>query len=132
MFLSFRRRVNRKKPSGKYLKYKEVARALVRARLEYFNALYEYKWNRIAIKDHKSRWGSCSKKDNLNFNYRIALLPPRLADYIVVHELCHLGELNHSQRFWALVERTMPDWRARRAELMKIGVSSARLGVDYS
>ncbi|MBX4198964.1 M48 family metallopeptidase [Candidatus Parcubacteria bacterium] len=103
------------------MKYKEEARALVRARLEYFNAEYGFKWNRIAIKDHKSRWGSCSKKGNLNFNYRIALIAPHLADYIVVHELCHLGELNH------LVERSMPDWRKRRDELMKIGANTASL-----
>ena len=118
--LKIRRRIRRRKLAGKYLKYKEVARGLVRERLEYFNTLYGYKWGRIAIKDHKSRWGSCSKKGNLNFNYRVVLLPPHLADYIVVHELCHLGELNHSPRFWALVERALPDWRARRAELMKV------------
>src|SRR3954464_6248053 len=112
----------RRKPAGKYLRHKEEGRALVRARLEYFNTEYGYKWNRIAIKDHKSRWGSCSKKRNLNFNYRIALIPAHLADYIVVHELCHLGELNHGPKFWVLVERAMPDWKKRRDALMKISL----------
>ncbi|MBX4195675.1 M48 family metallopeptidase [Candidatus Parcubacteria bacterium] len=124
MFLSFRRkRADRKrKPSARYLKHKEMARGLVQARLEHFNTFYNFDYKRIAIKNHKSRWGSCSKKGNLNFNYRIALLPPHLADYIIVHELCHLEEFNHSERFWALVEKTLPDWRKSRAELMRIDV----------
>lgn len=119
MFFKLRSR-SRRKPSATYLKHKEEAREFVRARLEYFNTFYNFKWKRIAIKNHKSRWGSCSKKGNLNFNYRLVLLPQHLADYIVVHELCHLEEFNHSERFWALVERTIPDWRKRRAELQKI------------
>jgi predicted metal-dependent hydrolase len=57
---------------------------------------------------------------NINFNYKIALLPPRLADYIVVHELCHLGEFNHSKAFWDLVAVAIPDYRERRAELRAI------------
>jgi predicted metal-dependent hydrolase len=124
MLLTFRRR---RKPVARYLKYKEEARVLVKARLEYFNTFYNFEYKRIAIKNHKSRWGSCSKKGNLNFNYRIALLPPHLADYIVVHELCHLGEFNHSKKFWALVERTIPDWRMRRAELMRTAVNTVSL-----
>ena len=78
-----------------YLKYKETARALAKSRIEYYNTLYGFIFNRISIKNHKSRWGSCSKKGNLNFNYKIALLPEALADYVIVHELCHLGEFNH-------------------------------------
>lgn len=119
----FRRKVKRRvgkvrKPSPQYLKHKEEARALVKARLEYYNSFYNFTYKRISIKNHRSRWGSCSKKGNLNFNYRIALLSPDLADYIVVHELCHLGEFNHSKSFWMLVARTLPDWPRRRKELM--------------
>jgi predicted metal-dependent hydrolase len=105
-----------------FLEHKEQARAIVQQRIEHFNALYSFSVGTIRIKNQKSRWGSCSKKGNLNFNYRIALLPERLIDYIVVHELCHLGEFNHSQNFWNLVARTIPDFALRRAELKKIHV----------
>jgi predicted metal-dependent hydrolase len=67
----------------------------------------------------KSRWGSCSRKKNLNFNYKLIQLPLELADYIVVHELCHLQEFNHGQGFWNLVGETIPDYKARRDELRK-------------
>ena len=80
-------------------------------RFEYFNKFYSYKWNRIFIKNQKTRWGSCSKRGNLNFNYRIALLPPEAADYIIVHELCHLKEFNHSRNFWKLVEQQIPNYK---------------------
>jgi hypothetical protein len=99
--------------------YKKQARQLVEARIKHFNAIYNFKFQRIAIRNQKTRWGSCSKKGNLNFNYKIVLLPPELADYIVVHELCHLGELNHSRNFWALVEKTVPNWRELRMSLRK-------------
>ncbi len=93
-----------------YLKYKEMARALVESRISYYNNFYNFKINRISIKNTKSRWGSCSKKGNLNFSYKIALLPQELADYVIVHELCHLGEFNHSKRFWKLVSLTIPNY----------------------
>lgn len=102
-----------------YLKYKEAARALVRARIKYFNQIYGFKVGRISIRNQRTRWGSCSKKGNLNFNYKIALIAPHLADYIIVHELCHLREFNHSKRFWALVARAVPDYLCARQELKK-------------
>ena len=102
-----------------FREHKERARALVQERLLYFNQFYGLKWNKIAIRNQRSRWGSCSRKKNLNFNYKIALLPAHLADYLVVHELCHLGELNHSQRFWDLVGKTIPQYRSLRRELRK-------------
>jgi hypothetical protein len=110
-----------KKVPQKYLKYKESARALVNERLQYFNQYYGYKWNKIAIRNQKTRWGSCSKAGNLNFNYKIALLPPRAADYIIVHELCHLKEFNHSQNFWNLVSKTIPDFKEVRKQLKNNG-----------
>lgn len=102
-----------------YLVYKEQARTLVTERLEHFNALYAFKYKNIAIRNQKTRWGSCSRKGNLNFNYKLALLAPRFADYIIVHELCHLEEFNHSAKFWKLVERAIPDYRLLRSELRK-------------
>lgn len=65
---------------------------------------------RIAIREQKSRWGSCSNRDNLNFNWKLMLAPPEALEYVVVHELCHLIEFNHSQRFWRLVESRMPEY----------------------
>ena len=100
-----------------YQRLAEPARNLVRERLAYFNATYNLKFKRVAIRDQRTRWGSCSRKGNLNFNYRIVLLPDRLADYIIVHELCHLAEMNHSSNFWKLVAQTLPDYAARRCEL---------------
>jgi len=114
------KRVNRRKH---FAEYKERARVLVEERLAHLNQFYGFRWHMIAIRNQRSRWGSCSRKGNLNFNYKIALLPPHLADYIIVHELCHLGELNHSPKFWALVARTLPHHRALRRELRKVGMS---------
>lgn len=105
---------------GDYENYKETARQIVRQRLEHFNQFYGYSWGRISIKNASSRWGSCSKKGNLNFSYKIALIAPELADYIIVHELCHLGEFNHSPNFWALVEKTIPNYRGLRKTIKQM------------
>ncbi|HAO64836.1 TPA: M48 family peptidase [Candidatus Taylorbacteria bacterium] len=117
-------RAVRRGASGRleYLKYKEVARDLVLRKLAEFNLFYNFKYNRISIKNHKSRWGSCSKKGNLNFNYRLALVPESLVDYVVVHELCHLGEFNHSKNFWNLVAQTVPNYLELRNRLHKINM----------
>ncbi len=100
-----------------YLENKESVRLLVYDRLSYFNQFYGFKWKKITIRDQKSRWGSCSKDGNLNFNYKILFLPTELQDYVIVHELCHLGELNHSQNFWRLVGKTLPDYNNLRKKL---------------
>ena len=102
------------------MKYKEEARALVMEKLMVFGKIYNLFPNRIAIRNTKSRWGSCSKRGNLNFNYRIVFLPPALADYLVVHELCHLGEFNHSPKFWNLVAVAVPDYKKLRKELRNV------------
>ncbi|MEK7061908.1 MAG: M48 family metallopeptidase [Patescibacteria group bacterium] len=94
-----------------YLQYKERAKLLVENRINHYNKFYNFKINKITIKNQKSRWGSCSKKENLNFNYKIALLPQNLADYVIVHELCHLGEFNHSKKFWKLVSLTITNYK---------------------
>lgn len=100
-----------------FIEYKQSALRLTQERIAHFNTFYNFTFSRISIKNQRTRWGSCSKKGNLNFNYRIALLPKELADYIVVHELCHLGEFNHSPRFWSLVARTIPDHRVCKNQL---------------
>ena len=99
------------------------ARELVHARLPELNREYGFRYGRISIRDQKTRWGSCSEKGNLNFNYKIAFLPPELADYLLVHELCHLKEMNHSPRFWELVERTISKYQVRRKQLRNISLS---------
>ncbi len=78
-------------------------------------------FGRISIRCQKTRWGSCSAKGNLNFNYLLMLMPEQIRDYVVVHELCHLQEMNHSKEFWNLVESVMPDYKARRQYLKEHG-----------
>lgn len=103
-----------------YRRYKNSALAIVQDKLLRFNGFYGFSIGSVAIRNQKTRWGSCSKSGAMNFNFRIALLPERLADYIVVHELCHLGELNHSKKFWSLVAAAIPDYAARRRQLRRI------------
>jgi predicted metal-dependent hydrolase len=103
-----------------YIEYKETARTLVHARLEHFNTYYRLSYNRVSIKETRSRWGSCSKKGNLNFSYKLALIPQELADYVIVHELCHIQELNHSKNFWQLVEKTIPNYKELREKLKRV------------
>ena len=121
-----RRRVSAKRvkrvSDADYQQNKASAYALALSRLQYFNQFYNYSWKRVTVKNSITRWGSCSRLGNLNFNYRIATLPPELSDYIIVHELCHLGEFNHSKNFWDLVERTVPNYLQLRAELKKKGM----------
>lgn len=103
-----------------YLANKEKARQLVLIRLEHFNQFYHFKYNRVSIRDQKSRWGSCSHKLGLNFNYRLVYLEAELLDYLVVHELCHLQEMNHGPRFWSLVAKTIDNYAVLRKRLRKL------------
>ncbi len=118
-----------------YLKYRSAARALVNSRLEYFNQFYNFKYNSVRIKNQRTRWGSCSAKGNLNFSYKLARLSPHQADYIIVHELCHIGEFNHSAKFWTLVAKTIPEYKKIRQELKRVnlrkGVSIRSSGSEY-
>lgn len=101
-----------------YQSHKEIARTLVHQKLEKFNEHYQLTYRRVAIRNQRSRWGSCSKQGNLNFNYRIAFLPESLQDYIIVHELCHLAVFDHSEKFWERVAETVPDHALRRKALV--------------
>lgn len=73
----------------------------------------------LALSSARTRWGSCSRKTGIRLNWRLIHLPPDLIDYVVAHELAHLVEMNHSPRFWGVVERLYPDWRAARAALKR-------------
>lgn len=106
-----------------YLRYKDKALFLVTQKVAEYSSKYGFDFNQIKIKNQKTCWGSCSRKGNLNFNYKIIFLPEKIQDYIVVHELCHLKEFNHSKKYWALVEEIMPDYLDIKRELKTSGLS---------
>lgn len=114
------RRVSLRGKAAEYRELKQTALIFVLKKAEEINKVYNFKYNRISVKNQKSRWGSCSKKGNLNFHYKIIRLPERLANYLVAHELCHLKEFNHSRNFWDLVALTCPDYKIRRQEFKRI------------
>jgi len=108
-----------------YAEHKERARTLIQERLTFWNQIYTLSYGRVTIRNQQTRWGSCSTRGNLNFNYKIVFLPIELVDYIVVHELCHLIEFNHSQTFWGHVARVVPDYRERKHALRILSQSGA-------
>ena len=114
------RRAPTRASQAEFLLHKEAARVLVQARLAHFNAQYQFTYGRVAIKNTLSRWGSCSTKGNLNFNYRLIHLSPEQQDYVIVHELCHVKEFNHAAGFWSLVAEQCPDFQRIRTELKKM------------
>lgn len=102
-------------------RYIEAARSYFPKRVSYFLPLTGGSFERITIRGQKTRWGSCSAKGTLSFNWRLMLAPPAVLDYVVVHELCHLTHMDHSRAFWALVESVCPDYRTHRKWLKEHG-----------
>ena len=94
--------------------YKKEARTKYKERVERYRKKLGVTYNKIYIRDQKTRWGSCSNKGNLNFNWRLIMASPSILDYIVVHELAHLVHANHGDDFWKLVESVIPDYREKR------------------
>lgn len=90
-------------------------------RCRYYARIMGVSYGGITIRNQKTRWGSCSSKGNLNFNCLLMLAPPEIQDYVVVHELAHRKEMNHSPRFWKEVEKVLPDYRQRVSWLKKNG-----------
>jgi predicted metal-dependent hydrolase len=101
--------------------YKKQARAVLTERVEFFAHKYGFEVGKIRISSARTRWGSCSAKSTLSFTWRLVMAPPEVIDYVVVHELCHLRELNHSRSFWAQVEAILPDYRSCRKWLKENG-----------
>ena len=97
------------------------AAELLPERVRYFAEQVGVTYGRITVRSQKSKWGSCSSKGNLNFNCLMMLTPPEVRDYLIVHELCHRREMNHSPRFWAEVEMVLPDYREREKWLKENG-----------
>jgi predicted metal-dependent hydrolase len=93
---------------------RSAARELVQMAIDDEAAALGVSYRRIEIRDQRTRWGSCSPRGTLSFNWRLVLAPFEVLDYVVVHELCHLLEPNHSQRFWRLVASRRPGWRRQR------------------
>jgi len=107
---------------GEYESRKKEIKIWLGRRIEEINCSYGFRYERISVRRVRTRWGSCSARKNLNFNYKLYYLEKELQDYVIVHEICHLEELNHSSKFWALVARTVPDFRQRRKRLYKIKI----------
>jgi predicted metal-dependent hydrolase len=103
-----------------YLSCKKQALQIAKIKIEELNKFYNFQYSRISIRNQKTRWGSCSRKGNLNFNYRIIHLPEEHLDYIIVHELCHLEQFNHSKNFWLLVEKAIPRYKTLRKEIRNL------------
>jgi predicted metal-dependent hydrolase len=101
--------------------YREEARAALNARAQVFAAALGVTYAHLTIRDGRSRWGSCSSAGSLNFSWRLILAPPAVLDYVVIHELAHRRELNHSPRFWAIVAAHCPDHRAHQCWLRDHG-----------
>lgn len=101
--------------------YRKEARKIFLKKSEFYSKCMDVSYERIAVKDQATRWGSCSRKGNLNFNWRLILMPEEILDYVVVHELAHLKQLNHSPEFWKIVQEVLPDYKSRRKWLKENG-----------
>lgn len=118
-------KVSKKDSRLEYLKNREPARLLVLEKLDFWRDFYQtnfqinFDWKQVTIKNSKTRWGSCSSRKNLNFSYRIVFLKKELQDYLVIHELCHLLQMNHSKAFWCLVGFGLPNYKRLKGELKK-------------
>lgn len=99
----------------------QKALSVIPDKVKYYAEIMEVTYGRITIRNQKTRWGSCSSKGNLNFNCLLMLMPDKVLDYVVVHELCHLKQMNHSKKFWMEVEKYMPDYKSYKKWLNENG-----------
>lgn len=120
------------KGGEEYRLHRERALQIVTERLEHFQKMYGFQWKKVGIRNQSTRWGSCARSGNLSFNYKVVFLPVDLVDYLVVHEMCHLKEMNHSVRFWRLVEKAIPDFVEKRRALRRWKMTGDRPEVLWS
>ena len=97
--------------------YKIQAYSIISERVKYYSSVTGLKYRKIRITNAQRRWGSCSPKNNINFPWRLVMTPPEIIDYVVVHELAHIAEKNHSRKFWKKVENILPDYKKRKTWL---------------
>lgn len=95
-------------------RYKKTASEYFPLRVQHFEKIMGVRHKKIAIRDQKTRWGSCSTSGTLSFNWRLIMAPPEVLDYVVVHELAHFSHMDHSKAFWSTVEKVMPDYDIHR------------------
>lgn len=103
--------------------YQLKAEEWITRRVRYYEQRIGVKANRVSFRSPKTRWGSCSSDRNIMINWKLIMAPEKIIDYVVCHELCHILEMNHSAKFWALVEKEIPDWKVRRAWLKENGLT---------
>ena len=93
---------------------RSLARKILPTKLEYYSKIMGLKYGRVTITGAKTRFGSCSSKGNIAFSFRLMRYPDEAIDYVVVHELAHLKEMNHSKRFYQIIEKVLPDYKQRK------------------
>lgn len=122
-YFKSRRRRRDTTVTAHFTKNRNLAREVIMKKVAHFAPLCGVTIKRVTIRNQRRRWGSCSSLGNLNFNYRLMFLPSHLSDYVVVHELCHLKELNHRPAFWFEVAKIIPSYKECEAELRLIEVN---------
>ncbi len=110
------------------VRFRKAAKEYFPKRVAYYHTMTGGNYTKITIRDQKTRWGSCSSNGTLSFNYRLMYAPPRILDYVVVHELCHLTHMNHSKDFWNMVASIMPEYKTYRQWLKDHG---RELNIEY-
>ena len=102
-------------------RYRKAAREYIPARAKYYADILGVQFTRVRIAEQKTRWGSCSQSGTLSFHWKLMLAPEGVLDYVIIHEVCHLMEMNHSKKFWAWVAFLMPDYEEKRKWLKEHG-----------
>ena len=123
-YKEMRARMEKRPPTPRPMPTKEEQQKIlekIAGRVSHYEKVMGLSCNKITVRDQKTRWGSCSSKGNLNLNYKLAYMPQKILDYVVVHELAHLRHMDHSREFWALVETYLPDFKECRKWLKENG-----------